>query len=106
MSEALKIREKAAGKEYPQTQAAFGRVRAAAVEKMFATLPSQPEKREELYRLVHILDEVERELMAAMAHEMCHLRQQQLGDRGHHSASFKRMAARVCRAHGFDLKTF
>ena len=66
MSEALKAREKAARKEYPETQAAFGRVRAAAVEKMFATLPSQPEKREELYRLVHILDEVERELMAAM----------------------------------------
>ncbi len=66
MTEALKIREKAAGKEYPETKAAFGRVRAAAVEKMFATLPSQPEKREELYRLVHILDEVERELMAAM----------------------------------------
>jgi len=37
---------------------------------------------------------------------MCHLRQEQLGDRGHHSASFKRMATRVCRAHGFDLKTF
>lgn len=66
MTEALKAREKAAGKEYPETRAAFGRVRAAAVEKMFATLPSQPEKREELYRLVHILDEVERELMAAM----------------------------------------
>ena len=45
-------------------------------------------------------------LLATMAHEMCHLRQEQLGDRGHHSASFKRMAARVCRAHGFDLKTF
>jgi len=66
MSEALKAREKAARKEYPETQAAFGRVRAAAVEKMFATLPSQPEKREELYRLVHILDEVERELLNAM----------------------------------------
>jgi SprT-like family protein len=106
MSEALKAREKAARKEYPETKAAFGRVRAAAVEKMFATLPSQPEKREELYRLVHILDEVERELLAAMAHEMCHLRQEMTGDRGHHTAAFRRMAARVCRAHGFDLKTF
>ena len=66
MSEALKAREKAARKEYPETQAAFGRVRAAAVETMFATLPSQPEKREELYRLVHILDAVEHELLAAM----------------------------------------
>jgi len=66
MTEALKAREKAARKEYPETQAAFGRVRAAAVEKMFATLPSQREKREELYQPVHVLDEVERELMAAM----------------------------------------
>ena len=45
-------------------------------------------------------------LLSTMAHEMCHLRQEQLGDRGRHSANFKRMAARVCRAHGFDLKTF
>jgi hypothetical protein len=66
MSEALKAREKAARKEYPETKAAFDRVRAAAVEAMFTTLPSQPEKREELYRLVHILDAVERELLAAM----------------------------------------
>lgn len=45
-------------------------------------------------------------LLATMAHEMCHLRQERLGDSGHHNANFKRMAARVCRAHGFDLKTF
>ena len=45
-------------------------------------------------------------LMSTMAHEMCHLRQESLGDRGHYSAAFKRMAQRVCRAHGFDLKTF
>ena len=45
-------------------------------------------------------------LLATMAHEMCHLRQEKLGDRGHHTAAFRRMAARVCRAHGFDLKTF
>jgi hypothetical protein len=37
---------------------------------------------------------------------MCHLRQAQIGDRGHHTAGFKRMAARVCRAHEFDPKTF
>jgi hypothetical protein len=37
---------------------------------------------------------------------MCHLRQEMTGDRGHHTAGFKRMAARVCRVHGFDLKTF
>jgi hypothetical protein len=37
---------------------------------------------------------------------MCHLRQEFTGDRGHHTAAFRRMAQRVCRAHGFDLKTF
>ena len=45
-------------------------------------------------------------LLATMAHEMCHLRQEMIGDHGHHTTAFKRMAARVCRAHGFDLKTF
>jgi len=45
-------------------------------------------------------------LMATMAHEMCHLRQEQTGDRGHHTAAFRKMAARVCRSHGFDLKAF
>jgi len=37
---------------------------------------------------------------------MCHLRQEAIGDRSHHGARFKGMAAQVCRAHGFDLKTF
>ena len=45
-------------------------------------------------------------LLASVAHEMCHLRQEAVGDRSHHGAKFKRMAAQVCRAHGFDLKTF
>jgi hypothetical protein len=45
-------------------------------------------------------------LLATMAHEMIHLRQQILGDRGHHTALFRRLAARVCRIHGFDPKTF
>jgi predicted SprT family Zn-dependent metalloprotease len=45
-------------------------------------------------------------LLATMAHEMCHLRQEMLGDRGHHTARFRRMAERVCRVHGFDIKTF
>jgi hypothetical protein len=45
-------------------------------------------------------------LLASIAHEMCHLFQERLGDRGHHNARFKRMAAAVCRAHGFDIKTF
>ena len=45
-------------------------------------------------------------VLATMAHEMIHLRQQLIGDRGQHSAKFHNMAARVCRAHGFDIKTF
>jgi hypothetical protein len=45
-------------------------------------------------------------LIATMAHEMVHLRQQMLGDRGHHTTRFRKMAARVCRVHGFDPKTF
>ena len=45
-------------------------------------------------------------VLSTLAHEMCHLRQQMTGDRGHHTRAFQRMAARVCRAHGFDLKTF
>lgn len=66
MSEGLKARETAAKKEYPETQAAFARVRAAATEKVFATKPGEREKREEIYRLVSILDAVERELLSAM----------------------------------------
>lgn len=45
-------------------------------------------------------------LLGTMAHEMCHLRQEMIGDRSHHGIRFKHMAAQVCRAHGFDLKTF
>jgi len=45
-------------------------------------------------------------VLASMSHEMIHLRQQMLSDRGHHNARFRRMAARVCRAHGFDPKSF
>jgi hypothetical protein len=47
-------------------------------------------------------------LMATMAHEMIHLYQHEKGGctRGVHNAQFKRVAARVCRIHGFDLETF
>ena len=62
----LEAREKRARQEYPQTHAAFARVREAATAKIFATRPGERDKREELYRLVHILDEVERELLSAM----------------------------------------
>lgn len=45
-------------------------------------------------------------LMEKMGHEMCHLRQHLTGDKELHGARFKRMAKRVCAAHGFDPRTF
>jgi hypothetical protein len=45
-------------------------------------------------------------LLATLAHEMIHLRQHLTGDREHHGPRFRKMAARVCRAHGFDPKIF
>lgn len=45
-------------------------------------------------------------LTQAMAHEMVHIRQDQLGMRDKHGAGFKRLAALVCRRHGFDIAKF
>src|ERR1700761_8490675 len=47
-------------------------------------------------------------LMETMAHEMIHLYQHEKGSctRGVHNAQFRRIAARVCRIHGFDPETF
>lgn len=48
-------------------------------------------------------------LMMFMAHEMIHLYQAERGTfsrRTNHNAEFRRLAARVCRVHGFDLKVF
>jgi hypothetical protein len=45
-------------------------------------------------------------LLATLSHEMLHLRLDLIGDRSNHGVRFRRMAAQVCRAHGFDLKTF
>lgn len=45
-------------------------------------------------------------LVECMAHEMVHIRQDQLGMRDCHGAGFKRLAALVCRRHGFDLAKF
>lgn len=66
MSDALKARETAARKEYPETKAAFDRVRAALAGKMFETQPGETAKREEFYRFVHVLDQVQSELLSAM----------------------------------------
>lgn len=48
---------------------------------------------------LHLLNET-------MAHEMIHIRQDQLGLRDHHGASFQRMAKLVCRRNGFALAGF
>ena len=47
-------------------------------------------------------------LMATMAHEMIHLYQHENGSatRNAHNAEFERIAARVCRIHGFDRESF
>lgn len=45
-------------------------------------------------------------LLATLAHEMVHLRQFRLGDSGNHNALFARLARAVCRAHGFDIRSF
>lgn len=45
-------------------------------------------------------------LMALLAHEMVHMRQILRGQRPTHGALFQRLAAQVCRHHGFDPKLF
>lgn len=52
---------------------------------------------------VNSLDLLDRTL----AHEMCHIRLLQLGhSRDNHGPRFKKLAATVCRIHGYDLETF
>lgn len=47
-------------------------------------------------------------LLATMAHEMIHLHEEVTGMKraSEHSAAFRKLAARVCRVHGFDPKAF
>jgi SprT-like family len=45
-----------------------------------------------------------KELLETMAHEMCHMRYP--NDRAHHGYLFKRLAAQVCRHHGFNREEF
>lgn len=45
-------------------------------------------------------------LMAAMAHEMVHLHQHRSGMAVSHGAAYKKLAAQVCRVHGFDPMAF
>jgi hypothetical protein len=45
-------------------------------------------------------------LIPVMAHEVCHLRQEMLGDRTQHGAVWQRLADQACRHHGFDRALF
>ena len=45
-------------------------------------------------------------VLATLAHEMCHVRQFMAGDSGNHNDMFRRLARAVCRAHGFDIRSF
>lgn len=41
-----------------------------------------------------------------LAHEMAHIRQEQLGRRDHHGASFQKLADQICAHHVFDRGQF
>ncbi len=45
-------------------------------------------------------------VIMTLAHEMAHIRQEQLGRRDHHGASFQKLADAICAAHGFDRGQF
>lgn len=45
-------------------------------------------------------------LFATLGHEICHVRQFQMGDSGNHNALFHRLAKQVCACHGYDPKSF
>lgn len=62
----LRQRASAVKREFPETQAAFDRVRQAARDNLFKTKPNEVEKREEIYRLVNLLDAIQQELLDAM----------------------------------------
>ncbi len=45
-------------------------------------------------------------MLMTMAHEMCHLHQFRKTGKADHGEEFRKLADRVCRAHGFDPKLF
>jgi hypothetical protein len=45
-------------------------------------------------------------LLVTMAHEMIHLHEFRKYGKAGHGETFQKLAARVCRAHGFDPKVF
>lgn len=62
----LKVREVRTRREFPETQAAFAKVRAAMVLRLFATKTNATEERERLYFSVQTLDAVEAAMTLAM----------------------------------------
>ena len=62
----IKKRALAAKKEFPATDEAFARVRAALVTRLFETAQTQAPERERLYQTVQVLDAVRDALLAAM----------------------------------------
>ena len=64
--EETKKRALAAKKEFPATDEAFARVRAALVSRLFETAQAQKDERERLYQTVQVLDAVRDALLAAM----------------------------------------
>lgn len=64
--ETLRKRALAAKKEFPATDEAFARVRAALVMRLFETAQAQKDERERLYQTVQVLDAVHDALLAAM----------------------------------------
>jgi hypothetical protein len=64
MSDATRRQARAARAriELEETEAAFERMKANALKKWLASKPSDVETREELYRLVHVIDTVRAEL--------------------------------------------
>lgn len=45
-------------------------------------------------------------LLITMAHEMVHVRCEEMGDKSEHGWMFRKYAAQVCKHHGFDPKLF
>lgn len=45
-------------------------------------------------------------LLATLSHEAIHVHQFRVGDSANHNALFHKLAKKVCRIHGYDLKAF
>lgn len=45
-------------------------------------------------------------MVETMQHEMCHIRQWELGERSEHGAIFEKLADQVCKIHGWERGMF